>query len=76
MTKFFFQFKKNLFLAYFWPFSPILGANKRFSKKVDCPAQLHKGFYHHDKIQKNLMIQFQENTQTDGRREGWIDPIS
>ena len=22
------------------------------------------------------MIQFQENTQADGRREGWTDPIS
>ena len=25
---------------------------------------------------QNLIIQFQENGQTDGRREGWTDPIS
>ena len=35
-----------------------------------------KGLYHHAKIQGNLMIQFQENTQTDGRMEGRTDPIS
>ena len=30
----------------------------------------------HVKIQRNLMIQFQENAQTDGRMEGRTDPIS
>ena len=25
-------------------------------------------FYHHGKIQRNLMIEFQENTQTDARK--------
>ena len=38
-------------------------------------AQLHKDFYHHAKIQGNLMTQFQENTQTDSRTEGRADPI-
>ena len=27
-------------------------------------------------IQRNLMIQFQENNPTDSRMERWIDPIS
>ena len=35
-----------------------------------------KGFWHHDKIQRNPMILFQENTQTDVRRQTWTDPIS
>ena len=55
---------------------------KFFSKKMACDAQLHKVFQHHAKIQRNQLnqseklIQFQENTQTDGRRKGWTDPIS
>ena len=40
-----------------------------FSKKSSCYAQLLKGFWHYAKIQRNLMIQFQENTQT-GLRQG------
>ena len=35
--------------------------------------QLLKGFWRHDKIQRNPMIQFQENTQTDVRRQTWTD---
>ena len=69
----------NFFLiskTYFWPISPILGAKKDFQKKSGCHAQLHKRFQHSGKIQRNLMIKFQENTQTDVRREGWTDPIS
>ena len=68
MTKFFFKFKK----PYFWRFF----GKKSFSTKSSCYAQLLKGFWHHAKIQRNLMIQIQENTQTDVRRQGWTDPIS
>ena len=39
-------------------------------------TQLHKDLSHHAKIQGNLMIQWQENTQTDGKMEGLTDPIS
>ena len=67
MTKFFFKFKK----PYFWPFF----GKKSFSTKSSCYAQLLKGFWHNAKIQRNLMIQFQENTQTDARRQRWTDPI-
>ena len=31
------------------------------------------GFQHHAKIQKKLMIQFQENAWTEGQMEGWKD---
>ena len=33
------------------------------------------GFQPHPKIQKKLMIQFQENIPTEGRMEGQTDPI-
>ena len=61
MTKFFFKFKNpnfGLFLANF----PNFWGKKSFSKKSDGHAQLHKGFWQHAKTQRNLMIQFQENT--------------
>ena len=61
MTKFFFKLKKT----YFWPFF----GKKSFSTKSSCYAQLLKGFWHHAKIQRNLMMQFQENTQADVRRQ-------
>ena len=67
MTKFFFTFKKPIFGT----FSQFLG-----QKKSSCHAQLHKGLLHSGKIQRNLMIKFQENMQTDVRKEGWTDPIS
>ena len=53
----------GLFLAYF----PSFGVKKVFSKL--CHTQLHKGLYHHANIQRNLMIQFQQNTHTDSRTE-------
>ena len=62
MTKFFFKFKK----PYFWPFLvhfPNFWGKISFSMKSSCYAQL-KGFWHLAKIQRNLMIQFQENIQT------------
>ena len=50
---------------------------KSFSKKIIlCHTQHQKSFWHHAEIQRNLMIQFQENTRTDGRTQGWTDPIS
>ena len=61
--------QKTLFLAHFW------GKNF-FSGK--------SGFVVHNfmwvpnimpKFRKKLMIQFQENTWTDGQTEGWPDPI-
>ena len=75
MTKFFFKFKK----PYFWPFLAHFSnfwGKKSFSTKLSCYTQLPKGFWHQAKIQRNLMIQFQENIQTDVRRQGWTDPIS
>ena len=70
MTKFFFKLKK----PYFWLlFSQFFG--KVFTKKISLyHTYLHKDYKHHAKILQNLMIQFQENTRTDGRMEGWTDP--
>ena len=76
MTNFFIKFKKTLFFDLFFVHFPNLGGKIFFSKKMGCHTQLHKGFYHHAKIQRNLMIQFQENTYTDVIPEGWTDPIS
>ena len=72
MTKFFFKFEKPIF----GPFPQILGQKKFFKKILGCQAQLHEGFYNPGKIQRNLMIKFQENTKTDVRRQEWTDPIS
>ena len=73
MTKFFFKFKKT----YFRFISSLFVAKNVFPKKSGChAAQLHKSFWHHGKILRNLMIKFQENTLTDVRREGWADTIS
>ena len=73
MTKFSKKLKKNLFLAHFGPIFPIF-LGKRFSRKIWLrQAQLHMGSQHHDKFQKKLMMQFQENSWTDGRTEGQKD---
>ena len=37
-----------------------LWGKKSFSKKLGCQAQLHVGFQHHTKIQRNLIIQFKK----------------
>ena len=66
MTKSVNKFKKTLFLAHFPKF---LGKNF-FSRKSSCHAQLHMGFQHHANIEKKLMIQFQENTWTEGWKDG------
>ena len=68
----FLKIQKTLFLAHFL----IFWGKKSFSTKSSRYAQLLKGFWHHAKIQRNLMIQFQENTQKNVRRQGLTDPIS
>ena len=53
------------------------GGKKRFSAKSGCHAQLHKGFWYHAKIQRYLMIEFEENNQENNNlKKGWTDPIS
>ena len=71
MTKFFFKFKKPIFD----PFPQFLGKTS-FSKKWSSHAQIHNGYQNPGKIQGNLMIQFQENSQEDVKKQGWTDPIS
>ena len=75
MIKFFFKFKKRYFCPFLAHFHNFWG-KKSFSNKSSCYAQLLKGFWHCAKIQRNLMIQFQENTQRDVRRQRWTDPVS
>ena len=67
--------QKTLFLARFWSIFLIFGAKNSFQKIWLCHAQLHMGFQHHAKIQKKLMIQFQENAQTDGRTDEQKDGL-
>ena len=70
MIKFSNKFKKPCFLPILGPFSQFWG-QKKFSWKIRfCHAQLYMGFQHYAKIQKKLMIQFKENTRTDGKKEG------
>ena len=66
MTKFSNKLKKTLFLAHFGPFFPILGQKKVFPENL---ALSHTNFYH-AKFQKKLIIQFQENAWTEGRKDG------
>ena len=68
--------QKTLFLDIFGLFPQFFSDKKSFPMKSSCYAQLPKGFWHHAKIQSNLMIHFQENTQVDIRKQGWTDPIS
>ena len=72
MTKFFFKFKKT----FFWPISPIFGAKKVFPKNQAVMHNFMRVSSSMAKFQRNLMMEFQENTLTDVRREGWTDPIS
>ena len=73
MTKFFNIFKKPCFWPIFDPFSQCFGQKKFFQKIRLCHAKLHMGFQHHAKIQKKLIIQFQENGCTDGSTDGRTD---
>ena len=70
MTNFFFKFRKSYFWRIFGPFFQFL-ERKNFFQKLACHAQLHKNSQQYAKIQRNLMIQLQENTQSYDRREGW-----
>ena len=62
MTILFSNLKKTIF----GPFPNFLGKTN-FSEKSGCHLQPYKGFQHHAKFQRNLMIQFHENTRTDIR---------
>lgn len=48
---------------------PILGQKKTFLKITFCLAQLHMDFYHHAKIYKKSMVEFQENAWTERQTE-------
>ena len=70
MTTFFNILKKiPCFQLIFHPFSQFWGQKKIFWKIWLCHAQLHMDFQHHAKTQKKLMIQFEENTWTIGRKD-------
>ena len=47
-----------------------------FVQKIELSCTTSEGFLIYGKIQRNLMIKFQENTLTDVWREGWTDSIS
>ena len=57
-------------MARFGHIFPIFGPKKSFLKKYGCHAQLHVDFLHCCIILKNLMIQFQENVQTEEWNSG------
>ena len=60
------KFSKKPSFDPFWVHFPNFGGQKNFSHKILlCHAQLRKGFQHHAKIYKKLIIQFKENTQAD-----------
>ena len=75
MTKFFFTLKKPYFWLIFGPLPLFLGAKKCFPKKSGM-HNLIRFSSTMPEIQRNLMIQFQENNPTNSRMERWIDPIS
>ena len=70
MAKFFNKFKKLCLWPAFGPFFQFLGQKNLFWKIHLCHTQLHMGFWPHAKIQKKLMLQFQENAQTSGYFQG------
>ena len=74
--KFLLKLKKPIFGQFLAHFPNFWRKKSLFQKHQLCHAQPHKCVYHHAKIQRNLMIQFQENTRTDSRMEGRTDPIS
>ena len=63
MTKFFNKLK-----------NPVFGPFPNFWGKKNV-LELHMGFQQHAKIQKKLMIQFQEKARTYERTEGRTDPM-
>ena len=69
MTKFFNKFKKPCFWPIFGPF-PYFDSKKKFSGKSS--SVTHNFIWVSStmpKFRKKLMMQFQENAQTDGRTE-------
>ena len=70
MTKFLFKFKK----PNFWPIFPIFGSKKVFPSNRVITTSYR--FLTPSKTQRNLMTQFEQNNQTDIKRQGWTDPIS
>ena len=62
--KFFFKFKKTFFGTF-------LGVKKENQVVLHNFVRVFPS-----KIQRNLMMKFQENTQTNVRKEGWANPIS
>ena len=73
--QFFLQIQKNPIFGHFLTHFPNFGVQKKFSQKIWL-AQLHKVFQYYAEIQRNLMIQFQQNNPTDSRMEEGTDPIS
>ena len=78
MAQFCNKFKKNLFLAHFWPIFPILGAKKIFMENPALSCTTSYGFLApcqnlekvNDTIQRKCMDRW-----TEGRTEGWTDSI-
>ena len=70
MTKFSNKLKKHVFVP-FWTLFLNFGTKKIFSEKIQlCHTELYMNFLNHAKFQKKFMIQFQENTWTEGWMEG------
>ena len=61
---------KNSLFCLFLAHGPNFWSQKGlFQKHLLCHAQIHKGFQHHAKFQKIVMIQFQENAWRDSKTE-------
>ena len=69
------QIQWKLMIRFFFKPHPNFLDKKSFSKKIELSGTL-EGLWHHAKIYINLMIQFQENIQTDVRSEWWTELIS
>ena len=70
MITIFFKLKKKLFLTHF----PNFVGQKTFSQKI-WHTLIDQIFQYKAEIQRNLMIQFQENNPTESRMEGRTDPF-
>ena len=69
MIKIFFKLKKK---TIFDPFPQFRGAKNIFPKNL---AHIDQVFQYKAEIQRNLMIQLQENNPTESRMEGRTDPF-
>ena len=73
MTKFSNKLKK-LFFDPFWALFPSFGTKKKFPRKPALPHTTLYEFLAPCQIsEKKLMIQFQENACTEGRKDGRMD---